>query len=86
MVLSTTSRTRHTSSITNQNTKGGSKKAGFPYQIGRTWRSSLALNTVRPGDDMQNRCCSINTINMINPSKKTTIPHNIGRYVGGRRA
>jgi hypothetical protein len=29
---------------TNQNQGGGSKKAGFPYQIGRGWRSSIALN------------------------------------------
>jgi hypothetical protein len=79
MVLSTTKRTRHISSITNKDTQGGSKKAGFPYQIGRSWRSSLALNAGV-------KCCNIQQINMVNLAKKTTIPHNIGRYVGGRRA
>ena len=43
MVLSTTNKTASISSITNQNQGGGSKKAGFPYIIGRSSWSSIAL-------------------------------------------
>lgn len=40
MVLSTTTRTSHISSIVNRSQGGGEKKAGFPYQVGRdTWTS-----------------------------------------------
>ena len=44
MVLSTTKRTSSKASITNQDTKGGNKKAGFPASIGRTTAMSLALH------------------------------------------
>jgi hypothetical protein len=43
MVLSTTKRTSSASSIMNQDTKGGNKKAGFPASIGRSTAMSLAL-------------------------------------------
>ncbi len=43
MVLSTTKRTSSASSIINQSTMGGNKKAGFPASIGRTTAMSLAL-------------------------------------------
>ena len=36
MVLSTTKRTSSMSSIINQSSGGGNKKAGFPYIVGRT--------------------------------------------------
>ena len=31
--------------ITDQNQGGGSKKAGFPYIIGRGWRTNIAFNS-----------------------------------------
>ena len=44
MVLSTTKRTSSASSIMNQSTMGGNKKAGFPGTVGRTTAMSLALH------------------------------------------
>lgn len=79
MVLSTTTKTSRISSITNQDTKGGSKKAGFPYQIGRSWRTSLAL-----GASNSANCCNLTQTNLIF-NKKVNIPRNIGRYVGPKR-
>lgn len=43
MVLSTTKRTSSISSIVNQSTGGGIKKAGFPSMVGRSSAMSLAL-------------------------------------------
>lgn len=56
MVLSTTKRTSSISSIVNQNQGGGEKKAGFPYQIGRTSWSSIFIGGVDP---VHNRCCKL---------------------------
>jgi hypothetical protein len=44
MVYSQTKRTSSMASITNQNQGGGSKKAGFPYLVGRDSWTSVALN------------------------------------------
>ena len=44
MVLSTTKRTSSVASIVNQNSGGGSKKAGLPYQIGRESSVSIAFH------------------------------------------
>ena len=41
---------------TTQNQGGGSKKSGFPYQIGRSWQTSLVLNTTAP---VSGRCCKL---------------------------
>jgi hypothetical protein len=46
MVLSTTKRTSSISSISNRSSGGGSKKAGLPYQIGKTHASMLAIPRV----------------------------------------
>jgi len=43
MVLSGSKRTTYVSSIVNQNSGGGPKKAGLPYQIGREASVSVAL-------------------------------------------
>ena len=43
MVLSTTKRTSSKASITNQDTKGGNKKAGFPGTVGRSTAMTVAL-------------------------------------------
>jgi hypothetical protein len=43
--------------ITDQNQGGGNKKAGFPYIIGRSWRTSIAF-----GDNVANgKCKKLNT-------------------------
>ena len=41
---------------TTQNQGGGNKKAGFPYQIGRSWQTSLVLNTTAP---LSGHCCKL---------------------------
>lgn len=43
MVLSGSKRTSSISSVVNQNSGGGSKKAGLPYQIGRSSSISIAF-------------------------------------------
>jgi len=43
MVYSQTKRTASIASITNKNQGGGSKKAGFPYLVGRDSWTSIAL-------------------------------------------
>lgn len=47
MVLSGSKKTSSIASITNYNTGGGNKKAGFPYQVGRTMWSSVALRDTK---------------------------------------
>ena len=37
------SRSSNYGQTTNRNQGGGDKKAGFPYQVGRGWRSSIAF-------------------------------------------
>ena len=41
--------------VTGQNQGGGSKKAGFPYQIGRGWQTSIAFQQ-NPGSG---KCCNL---------------------------
>jgi hypothetical protein len=43
MVYSQTKRTASIASITNQNQGGGDKKAGLPYQVGRSSWTSIAF-------------------------------------------
>lgn len=70
MVLSTTTRTAAISSIVNQNQGGGERKAGFPYQVGRSTSTSLTLHPIST------------TLPFINdPSKVVTIRRYI-RNVG----
>ena len=45
--------------LTTQNQGGGSKKAGFPYQIGRSWQTSLVFDTTAPATG---RCCKLNDL------------------------
>lgn len=46
MVLSNApKRVTHMSSLVNQNQGGGSKKAGFPYIVGRGWWSNIYLQS-----------------------------------------
>ncbi len=57
MVLSSSNRTSSLASIANQNQGGGSKKAGFAYQTGRTMWSNVALGTISLGQQGR-KCCS----------------------------
>ena len=42
--------TMGSNAITDQNQGGGEKKAGFPYQVGRGWRTNIAFgNNVERG-------------------------------------
>ena len=60
MVLSGPKRTSSISSIVNQDQGGGNKKAGFPYEIGRSWRTTIALSAVDP---VHGQCCRLNKWN-----------------------
>ena len=60
MVYSSSKKTRHISSIVNQPSGGGSKKAGFPYQIGRNSWSSIYINTCHPENRRELNCCTLN--------------------------
>ena len=55
MVLSGSKKTSSIASITNFNTGGGNKKAGFPYQVGRnSWTSvRIGLDATTIG-----KCCT----------------------------
>jgi hypothetical protein len=75
MVYSSSKRGQYAKSITNQAQGGGSKKAGFPYQVGRNTGASVAIGTCNPGNGQS--CCSL--------SKYMTYPFplaNFSRPVG----
>ena len=57
MVYSKTKRGQYIQSITNQAQGGGSKKAGFPSQIGRSSWTSIAIGTCNPANDRA--CCNL---------------------------
>jgi hypothetical protein len=44
VLMNAGSRARYTSSIVNQSQGGGSKKAGFPYEIGRSSWTTVAMH------------------------------------------
>jgi hypothetical protein len=48
------SRARNYNQIINRNQGGGDKKAGFPYQVGRSMWTTIAMGT-----DNMNMCCSL---------------------------
>ena len=48
------SRSRNYSQTINRNSGGGNKKAGFPYQVGRTMWSTIYL-----GSDSVSHCCGL---------------------------
>ena len=43
VLLNSAKRSRNAAQIVNQNQGGGPKKAGTPYQVGRTWWSSIHI-------------------------------------------
>lgn len=59
MVLSNASKkSRYSASISNNKQGGGNKKAGFPYQVGRSSATSIALNSTDP---VSGHCCNLNS-------------------------
>ena len=59
--MNASTRARYSSSIVNQNQGGGSKKAGFPYQVGRSTWSSVTFKTTSPTDG---KCCKLAKMQM----------------------
>jgi len=49
------------SAITTQNVGGGSKKAGFPYMVGRSSWTSIHFNSTNPVDG---HCCKLKSYQM----------------------
>lgn len=70
------SRARNYSQTVNQNQGGGSKKAGFPYQIGRSWRTSIAFDSTRP---VKGGCCTLTNFQTL----RFTSPVSQSRPIGG---
>lgn len=62
MVLSTTKRTASVSSIVNQNQGGGEKKAGFPYQVGRSSWANISIGRVELSGLQQTLVFTKNTV------------------------
>ena len=71
MVYSNSTRGAYTSSIINRNQGGGNKKAGFPYQIGRGWQTSIVLATTDPvhGHCLKLSCTQMNLFPNARPSR-----------------
>ena len=73
------SRARNYSVTVNQNQGGGSKKAGFPFIVGRTANVSrqFGCTNVQNGDSTNNRCCGLKGY------QTTLFPNvNISRNIG----
>jgi hypothetical protein len=51
---------RNATSIVNLNQGGGDKKAGFPYQVGRSSASSVAFHMTDP---VYGKCCKLSSFN-----------------------
>jgi hypothetical protein len=47
---------RSYSQTINQNQGGGNKKAGFPYQVGRGWQTSIAFDNTNVATG---HCCNL---------------------------
>lgn len=53
------SKARNYSSTINQNQGGGSKKAGFPYLVGRNANSSMWIGNTRVKLEGSQSCCGL---------------------------
>lgn len=75
MVLSNSaSRSRNLNSLINRNSGGGSRKAGFPYQIGRSYTTSIFFGSTDPA---HGHCCTLKSM------MPTMMPHvNVSRPIG----
>jgi hypothetical protein len=80
MVLSNSAqRARYANTISNQNQGGGSKKAGFPYMVGRTEWSSIFINNTDP---VSGRCCALKSYQNVR-FPLASMSHGVGRQVNG---
>jgi hypothetical protein len=79
--------------FTTQAQGGGSKKAGFPYQIGREYRTSIAFNTCDPQKFTDTRTCcglmgmqyTVNPrVNISKPIGSTYVPNTYFHVAGTR--
>jgi hypothetical protein len=75
--MNASKKARYVASITNQPQGGGSKKAGFPYQVGRSSWAEVAIRTCQPG--VPTACCTLTQI-MRTANPNTHISRPIGRY------
>ena len=62
---------------TDVNQGGGSKKAGFPFQIGRGYRTSIAFDTCNPNREGF-QCCSLTKLNTLRFTQKVSPSRGIG--------
>lgn len=77
MVLSTTTRTASVASIINQNQGGGNKKAGLPYQVGRSYHFAIAM-AVHP---TRNTLANFGSP-LVMGLKYTRVPHKALKPIG----
>jgi hypothetical protein len=57
-------RARNYGQIITQNQGGGSKKAGFAYQVGRTMWTTIAMGTDAPPSTANLKCCSLASLKL----------------------
>lgn len=76
MVLSTTKKVSSIASISAQSQGGGSKKAGFPYQVGRISWSNVAFNTSNTG---KGKCCTLKNMSTLPYTWNVSQSRPIGR-------
>jgi hypothetical protein len=79
MVLSNSAKkARNQNALVRQNQGGGSKKAGFPYQVGRSSATSVAFGT----EPSTGACCKLGALQIsLFPIAKPSRP--IGSITGG---
>jgi hypothetical protein len=78
MVLSNSAkRARYANTISNQNQGGGSKKAGFPYIVGRDHWSSLFLGNTNV---VNGKCCGLKSYQQVR-FPLASLSHGVGRQV-----
>lgn len=76
--MNASNKSRYVSSLVNQNQGGGSKKAGFPYQVGRTSWTEIAFHSTNPNG----QCCKLGSYNIsMMPNASASRP--IGRNNNG---
>jgi hypothetical protein len=80
MVYSQTKRTASIASITNQDQGGGSKKAGFPYLVGRDSWTSIALHGTKQYLSKENKGLQFT----LNPNVRQSRP--VGMTPGAGRS
>jgi hypothetical protein len=80
MVLSNAAkRARYQNTIMVQNQGGGSKKAGLPYQIGRTAWSEIYLGNKNVFSFGTKKCCTVRDMTVLPFTGKVNQSRPIGR-------